>query len=81
MPLLARPQIVPVLVPVGPAVDCTYPSPSPSRLQVLLDQWASKICVIELGALIDLVEFVAKKLTTISLVAVVVMDGAANDVP
>jgi hypothetical protein len=81
MPLLERPQIVAVLLPVGPAVDCRYPSPSPSRLQALLDQWASKTCVIEPGDLSDLVEFVEKKPTTVSLVVVVVTDGATNEVP
>ena len=81
MPLLERPQMVAVLIPVGPAAACTYPSPSPSRLQSLLDQWASKICVIELGALSVLVEFVAKKPTTTSLFAVVVTDGAEKAVP
>jgi hypothetical protein len=47
----------------------------------LLAQWASKIWLIEPGALSDLVEFVAKKPTTRSLFAVVVTDGAENEVP
>jgi hypothetical protein len=47
----------------------------------LLAQWASKIWLIEPGALSDLVEFVEKKPTIRSLVAVVVMDGAENAVP
>jgi hypothetical protein len=81
MPLLDRPQMVAVLIPVGPAADCTKPSPSPSRLQPLLAQWASKIWLIEPGALSVLVEFVAKKPTTRSPFAVVVTDGAEKAVP
>jgi hypothetical protein len=80
MPLLARPQMVAVLLPVGPAAACTYPSPTPSRLQPLLAQRASKIWVIELGALSVLVEFVEKKPTTVSPFEVVVTEGAANEV-
>jgi hypothetical protein len=81
MPLLGRPQVVAVLIPVGPAAVCTKPLPSPSRLQPLPAQWASKIELIETGVLSVLVEFVAKKPTTRSPFAVVVTDGAENEVP
>jgi hypothetical protein len=80
MPLLERPQIVAVFDPVDPGVDWTDPSPSPSRLQVLLAQWESKTGVMVLGARSVFVEVVAKKPTTVSFFAVVVTDGATNEV-
>jgi hypothetical protein len=80
MPLLARPQVVAVLVPVGPAAAWTYPSPAPERLQVLLVQRTLKTSLIEAGGRRVLVEFVEKKPTTVSFFAVVVTDGALNEV-
>jgi hypothetical protein len=47
----------------------------------LLAQRVLKIWVIEVGVLSDLVPFVEKKPTTVSLFAVVVRDGAAYEVP
>ena len=79
MPLLVRPHVVTLLSPVAPAAAWTYPSPAPTRLQVLLAQRALKTSVIELGRSV-LVEFVEKKPSTMSFFAVVVTDGATNDV-
>jgi len=79
MPLLVRPHVVTLLSPVAAAAACTYPSPAPTRLQVLLAQRALKTSVIELGRSV-LVEFVEKKPSTMSFFAVVVTDGATNDV-
>ena len=69
-----------VLSPVAAAAAWTYPSPAPTRLQGLLAQRALKTSVIELGARSVLVEFVEKKPSTMSFLAVVVTDGATNDV-
>jgi hypothetical protein len=46
----------------------------------LLDQRAAKSSDIELGERSDFVEFVEKKPSTVSFFAVVVTDGATNDV-
>ncbi len=80
MPLLGRPHVVALLSPVAAAVAWTYPSPAPTRLQGLLAQRVPKTSVIELGARSALVEFVEKKPSTMSFFAVVVTDGATNDV-
>jgi len=72
--------MVAVLVPVGPATAWTYPSPAPARLQVLLVQRTLKTSLIEVGGRRVLMEFVEKNPTTVSLFAVVVTDGAPNDV-
>jgi hypothetical protein len=80
MPVLARPHVVAVLLPVAPAVAWTYPSPAPARLQVLLAQRAVKTSVIEVGARSDFVEFEEKKPSTMSFFVVVVTDGATNEV-
>jgi hypothetical protein len=71
---------VAVLTPVAPGAVWTYPSPVPTRLQVLLAQRAAKTSVIELGGRSDFVEFVEKKPSTMSFFVVVVTDGATNEV-
>ena len=80
MPLLGRPHVVALLSPVAAAAAWTYPSPAPTRLQGLLAQRALKTSVIELSGRSVLVEFVEKKPSTMSFSAVVVTDGATNDV-
>jgi hypothetical protein len=80
MPLLGRPHVVALLSPVAAAAAWTYPSPAPTRLQVLLAQRALKTSVIELGGRSVLVESVEKKPSTMSFFVVVVTDGATNEV-
>ena len=75
---LARPHVVADLLPVAPAAVWTYPSPTPTRLQVLLAQRALEdLSSSSSAARSVLVEFVEKKPSTIrSFFAVVVTEGA-----
>jgi hypothetical protein len=80
MPLLGRPYVVAVLLPVAPAAAWTYPLPSPARLKDLVVQRDAKISVIALGVLKVFIELAAKNPMTVSFLAVVVTDGATNEV-
>jgi len=80
MPLLAFPQVVAVLLPVAPAVDWTYPSPSPARLKDLVVQRDAKSSVIAVGVLKVFIVLAEKNPMTVSFFAVVVTDGATNEV-